>query len=126
VHHDPLVACIFDTSFFLGSFLSLLLLILLYLPFDLISFGGCISTSVGILLPRKDSYSSCLSTLVAGVIFWRGSTRFDKLEYKKSIPCSEFLAIWIRSSNSLRDSEIFFRIATSLGSFGFSSSRLPS
>jgi len=70
----------------LAAFISLLFLILLHLPFDLISFGGCISTWFGILLPRKDSYSSCLLTLVAGVIFWRGSTRLDKLENKKSIP----------------------------------------
>jgi hypothetical protein len=36
------------------------------------------------------------------------------------------LAIWIRSSNLLRESEIFLRIATSTGSFAFSSRRLPS
>ena len=103
----------------LGAFTSLLLLILLHLPFDLISFGGCILTSFGILLPRKDSNSSCLLSVAAGVSFWRGSTRVDKLEYKKSISCSEFLTIWIRSSNLLRDSEIYFRIATSIGSLGF-------
>ena len=48
------------------------------------------------------------SSRTAGVIFWRGSSRFDKVEYKKFIPCSEFLAIWMRSSNLLRESEIFF------------------
>jgi len=110
----------------LAAFISLLFLILLHLPLDLISFGGYISIWFGILLPRKDTYSSYLLTLVEGVIFWRGSTRLDKLENKKSIPCSEFLAIWMRSSNWFRESEIFFRIATSIGSSGFSSSRLPS
>ena len=76
-----------------GAFISLLFLILLDLPFEVISVGGCISTSFGILLPKKVSYSSCLSTVIAGVIFWRGSTRLDKLECKNSIPCFEFMAI---------------------------------
>jgi hypothetical protein len=37
--------------------ISLFFLILLYLPFVLISLGGCMTTSLGIFVPMKDLYS---------------------------------------------------------------------
>ena len=50
----------------------------------------------------------------------------DKLENKNPMPSSDCLAIWIRFSNLLRTSKIFFLITTSIGCLGFLSSRLPS
>ena len=122
VHHDPLLACIFHTSFFcsllildpFNSFASLFGLDIIWWMY--IYFIWNFST--------KEWFKVIL--FLARMIFTRGSTRLDKLENKKSIPCSEFFAIWKRSSNLLHDSNIFFRIATSKGSLDFSSSRLPS
>jgi hypothetical protein len=52
----------------------------------LISFGGCILTSFGILVPMKASYSSFLVMVVVRTIFCTGSSRLDKQENKKSMP----------------------------------------
>jgi uncharacterized membrane protein len=109
-----------------ADFVSLLFLILLHLPFDFTSLGGCMTTSFGIFVPMKDSISSCLVLITKGTMTLIAACRFNKLEVKMSIPSLDCFAIWIRSSNMLRASENFFRVATSLGFEGTSSSMLPS